>query len=130
MFTKGHRKTSAIRILIEPKPPHRMPVMVDKAQAALLDLAAQDPTRTCHDLDMDAGCGAVMQAMTDLAAVVRDEPRADHALDLFRERVQRASMADSAERRAAMLAVMLARGTARRHVPLAFDATLLDDAIV
>jgi hypothetical protein len=97
------------------------------AHDALKRLAQADPEDTCRRLGLDDGREVVQGTLVHLREAVDREPRPDVALQLLHRRVVEAWPEASPQRRTALLTLMMARGTARQHVPLGFDAALMDD---
>ena len=97
------------------------------AHDALTRLSQADPEATCRRLGAEVDCTAVQGTLDHLRKVMADEPRPDQALALLRQRVVADWPTPSPQRRAAFLTLMMARGTARQHLPLGFDAGILDD---
>lgn len=98
-----------------------------RAHDALTRLSQADAQATCRSLGTNVDCDAVQGTLEHLRHVVQDEARPDLALDLLHKRIAASWPSPSPQRRAAMLTLMMARGTAREHVPLGFDAAVLDE---
>lgn len=96
------------------------------AHEALTRLAQADPAATCVDLGEEHGARGVERAQRHLRDCLASEPRPDAALGLFRSRLHADLPAASGDRRAALLVLMVAHGTARQHVPVPFDRATLE----
>lgn len=99
------------------------------ALEALTRLSLEDPAVASARLGPDADPQAVAAALRHLRAALRQDPRPDVALELFRARIAWTVPRDDPGRPSASLTLMLARGAVRDHIDLPFDphaAAMLD----
>lgn len=84
-------------------------------------LAHEDPVVASRRLGLEGSVSAVGAALGHLRASLEQTQKPDVALDLFRKRVHDALPKGDPGRRAALLTLMMALGTVRRHLQLPFD---------
>lgn len=99
------------------------------AHHALVQLAGADPASTHAGLGLEQGTAGVRQALGYLREALAQDPRPDAALDLLRRRVHADLPAGDADRRAALMTLMVAQGTARQHVRVPFDQATVAQAV-
>ena len=95
------------------------------AHAALLALEPTSKVECQRLLGPDVDCDAAAKTFDWLRDSLRGDNRVESALQRTLDRVRSQWPAPSPERRAGLLLVMAARGTARAHTPLGFDPSLL-----